>query len=100
MIEDLKEKPSWIDVKNKLPRHNQIVLAFSKITQHGKEGYGIAVFVDSVKMNEELWKKGYGNEAVDIKKHPFYFISQEQHRHTYKHVTHWMELPESPNEFK
>ena len=91
------EKPVWISVKDHLPKHDQIILAFSKITLSGKDGFGVAVFVDSKNMNESLWERGYGNEAVDVEKNPYYFVSQEQKRHTYKHVTHWMPLPEAPH---
>lgn len=90
-------KDCWIKTEDKLPEHNQIILAYA-VTQSGKDGFGVAVFVDSSKMNEELWKNGFGHEAVDIKKHPYYFVSQEQKRHTYNKVTHWMPLPEAPNE--
>jgi hypothetical protein len=86
----------WISVKYMLPEHNQIVLTFSRLTISGKAGFGVAVFVDSVKMNETLRITGYGNEAVDISIHPYYFVSQEVKQHTYKHVTHWMPLPEPP----
>jgi Protein of unknown function (DUF551) len=49
-------------------------------------------------MNEDLKKTPYAHECVDINKNPYYFVSQEQKRHTYNVVTHWMPLPEPPND--
>ncbi len=85
----------WISVKERLPKHQQIILVFAK-TNRGADGYGVATFVDSVKMNEELRKTPYSNECVDVKKHPFYFVSQEIKQHTFNNVSHWMPLPEPP----
>jgi hypothetical protein len=85
----------WNKVEDKLPKHHQIVLAYA-VTKSGKDGFGVAVFVDSIKMNEVLRNTGYANEAVDVEKYPYYFVSQEQKRHTYNVVTHWMLLPEPP----
>lgn len=89
----------WISVKDRYPNHDQIILVFAK-TSSGKNGFGVATFIDSIKMNEILYKTGYGNEAVDIKKHPFYFVSQEIKRHTFNNVSHWMPLPDPPKEEK
>jgi hypothetical protein len=80
----------WINVKDKLPDHHSIVLVCSK------KGIGVATFVESLKMNETLWKTGYGNEAVDVKKNPYFFASQEVKQHTFNNVEYWMELPERP----
>lgn len=85
----------WISVKDKLPEHDQIILVYAK-TKGGKNGFGVATFIDSVKMNLDLWKKGYGNEAVDVIKNPYYFVSQEIRQHTFNNVSHWMPLPEPP----
>ena len=87
--------PELISIKDKLPDHDQIILVYSK-TQSGKNGFGVATFVDSVKMNEELWKTGYGNESVDVKKNPYYFVSQEVRQHTFNNVSHWQTLPLPP----
>lgn len=84
----------WINTKDELPEHNQIVLCYSTFSK----GYGVSVFVDSVKMNETLYKTGYGREAVDVDKNPYYFVSQEVKQHTYKKVTHWMTFPDRPDE--
>lgn len=81
---------SWISVKESLPDHHQTVLAYCPT------GQGVCVFVDSEKMNETLRENGYGHEAVDISKNPYYFCSQEIKRHTLNGVTHWMPLPEPP----
>lgn len=85
----------WISVKDKLPNHQQIILVFAK-TKRGSNGYGVATFVDSVKMNEELRKTPYANECVDVNVHPYYFVSQEVKQHTFNNVSHWMPLPEHP----
>ncbi len=81
----------WTSIKDKLPEHQQIILVFAK-TNKGVNGYGVATFVDSVKMNEELLKTPYANECVDIKNNPYYFVSQELRQHTFNNVSHWMEL--------
>ncbi len=86
---------NWINVKNKLPDHNQIVLVFAK-TMRGINGYGVATFVDSVKMNESLSKGPYAHECVDVSLNPYYFVSQEVKQHTFNNVSHWMPLPEEP----
>ena len=83
---------NWISIEDRLPNHNQIVLVFSIF----KKGYGVSVFVDSIKMNETLHETGYGYEAVNTKEHPYYFVSQEVKQHIYKEVTHWMPLPYPP----
>jgi len=89
--------PKWISVKDKLPAHDEIILVYA-MTKTGKHGFGVATFVDSIKMNETLYKSGYGNEAVDVKKHPYYFVSQEVRQHTFNNVSHWMPLPKPPKE--
>ncbi|HHT9109575.1 MAG TPA: DUF551 domain-containing protein [Candidatus Brocadiaceae bacterium] len=81
----------WISVKERLPEHQQIVLVFAK-TQRGTDGYGVATFVNSHKMNEELKNGPYANECVDLKKNPYFFCSQEVKRHTFNNVSHWMVL--------
>ena len=87
----------WISVKEKLPHHQQIILVFAK-TQRGVNGYGVATFVDSVKMNEELSKTPYVHECVDTIKHPHYFVSQEIKQHTFNNVSHWQPLPDVPKD--
>ncbi len=82
---------NWISVKSKLPSHQKIVLAYAK-TKSGKDGFGVATFIDSVKMNKELCNTGYAQECVNIKEHPYYFVSQEVKQHTFDNVTHWMPL--------
>jgi hypothetical protein len=86
---------NWINVKDKLPHHHQIILVFAK-TKRGVDGYGVATFIDTVKMNEELSKTPYSHEQADAKKHPHYFVSQEVRQHTFNNVSHWMPLPERP----
>lgn len=86
---------NWINVKESLPDHQQIVLAFS-MTKSGKLGYGVATFVDSVKMNQELKKAGYENECVDVDKNPYYFCSQEVKSRSFNDISYWMELPKNP----
>ncbi len=88
---------NWISIKDKLPNHQQIILVFAH-TQRGVNGFGVATFVDSVKMNEEMKKTPYAHECVDVNKNPYYFVSQEVRQHTFKNVSHWMLLPEEPNE--
>ncbi len=85
----------WINVKKELPAHEQIILVFAK-TLGGKDGYAVATFIDSVKMNEVLKKGAYANECVDVEKNPYYFVSQEIRQHTCKNVSHWMPLPQAP----
>jgi Protein of unknown function (DUF551) len=92
-----KGELEWISVKDRLPNHQQIILVFAK-TLRGVNGYGVATFIDSIKMNEELKKTPYANECVDVNKNPYYFVSQEVRRHTFKNVSHWMPLPEPPKD--
>lgn len=87
----------WINVKEQLPKHNQIILVFAK-TQRSFNGYGVATFVDSKKMNEVLSKGTYENECVDVKKHPYYFVSQEVRQHIFNNVSHWSNLPPIPED--
>lgn len=89
----------WISVKNHLPNHQQIVLVFAK-TQRSVNGYGVATFIESVKMNEELSKTPYAHECVDTEKHPYYFVSREVKQHTFNNISHWMPLPSAPEELK
>lgn len=84
---------NWINVKDKLPQHHDIILVCNQ------KGIGVAVFVDSIKMNENLRMRGYGNEAVDTNKNPYYFCSQEVKQNTYDNVTHWMKLPDKPTDY-
>jgi len=89
-IVDLKDE--WINIKDKLPNHHDIILVCS-IT-----GIGVSTFVDSIEMNKSLIVNGFGNECVDTEKHPYYFVSNELRGHTFNGVTHWMPLPEKPYE--
>ncbi len=77
----------WIGVKDRLPKHQETILARSH------KGYCVVVFIDSKAMNEELSKTPYANECVDLEKNPFYFVSQEVKRATLNGVTHWMQIP-------
>jgi hypothetical protein len=81
------DKNTWISVKDKLPNHQEILLA------RNIKGIGVTIFVDSKKMNIALRKNGYGIECVDIVKNPYYFISLEKLR-PFKNVTTWMYLPD------
>lgn len=85
----------WISVKNKLPNHQQIILVLAK-KMSGANGYAVATFIDSIKMNEELRKTPYAHECVNVDKHPHYFVSQEIRQNTFNNVSHWMPLPEPP----
>lgn len=85
----------WISVKDKLPNHDKIILVFAK-TKAGKDGFGVATFVDSIKMNEVLRKNGYASECVDVEKKPHYFVSQEVRQNVFNNVSHWMSLPGAP----
>ncbi len=89
------ESMVWISVKDRLPEHQRIIFVFAK-TKNGKNGYGVATFIDSVKMNEELSRTAYSHEQVNVKDHPYYFVSQEVRRHTFNNVSYWMPLPEAP----
>lgn len=80
---------NWINVKDKLPNHQQIVLCYAK-TKSGKYGFGIATFIDCIKMNQELMNTPYSYECIDIIKHPYYFVSQEIKGFTFNNVTYWM----------
>jgi hypothetical protein len=77
---------NWINIKEKRPNHKDTVLARSP------KGFCVVVFIDSKIMNADLMKTPYANECVDIKKHPYYFVSQEIKQHTLDNVTHWLEL--------
>ena len=76
----------WINVKDKLPKHQETVLVSSS------KGFCVVVFIDSVKMNEELMLTTYAHECVDVSKHPYYFCSQEVKGCTLNGVTHWCNL--------
>jgi len=80
----------WISVKERLPNHDETILVCTPT------GQAVCVFVDSIKMNEVLRKKGYPGECVDTTKNPYYFCSQETKQHTLNGVSHWMPLPEPP----
>lgn len=82
----------WISIKEKLPEHDQTVYVYTP------KGQAVCTFVDSVKMNEVLNKNGFGNEAVNVKIHPYYFCSQEIRQYTVNGVTHWASLIEPPSE--
>lgn len=79
---------NWINVKERLPQHQQRVLA------QAKSGRCYVEFCDSIKMNEELVKNGYANECVNTSIHPYYFCSTTHKGHTLNNVTHWLPVPE------
>lgn len=81
---------NWVSVKDRLPDHHQIILGCSP------KGMSVLTFVDSVKMNETLRNGPYAYEQVDVKLHPYYFVSQEVKQHTANNISHWMPLPERP----
>jgi hypothetical protein len=62
----------WISVKDRLPNNNQWVLAFN--------GNDMCV----------CW--------TDISHHDYLFMFGLSHRSQFQNVTHWMPLPELPNE--
>jgi Protein of unknown function (DUF551) len=83
----------WISVKDRLPEHHKTVLVCNN-----KKGMCVVVFIDSIEMNKVMEKSQYPWECVDVKKHPYYFISQEINQHTANNITHWMPLPEPPKD--
>ena len=69
-LELLKKHPQWIRVEDRLPEVGKVVLAF------GTRSATTGMFQGVCKRNDRwLWKK-----------------------HTIKHVSHWMPLPEPPKE--
>jgi hypothetical protein len=75
----------WISVKDKLPEHNSLVLAYSS----SSEGFEVVGFVDSVKLNDKFKKDGLEEECIDIYKSPYFFCSQGIRRNVKHNVTHW-----------
>jgi hypothetical protein len=81
----------WNYLTNKLPKHHETVLVYSK------KGFCVVVFIDSVEMNKELVVKGYPDEQVDVNKKPYYFCSQEIKGYTLNGTIKWMSLPDVEN---
>lgn len=79
----------WIKIKDRLPEHHATVLVCTP------KGQAVSIFVDGKIMADVLIKQGF-EPHPDTKK--FYFCSQETKQHTLNGVTHWMPLPEAPNE--
>lgn len=82
----------WISVKERLPEHDEKILVYAK------KGQVVCIFVDTIEMNKQLRAKGYPEEQWDINKKPYSFCSQEISGNVLNNVTHWMPLPERPNE--
>lgn len=81
---------NWISVNEKLPKHHETVLAFTR------KGQCVCIFVDTIEMNKQLRSKGYPEEQWDQNKKPFSFCSQEIKGNVLGGVSHWMYLPENP----
>lgn len=81
---------NWISIKNKLPNHNEIILATT-----GK-GYIVSVFIDTIEMNKLLKSKGFPEESVNSDERSYLFCSQERRDFALNGVTHWMPLPAPP----
>lgn len=79
-------KNNWISVYEDLPHHEEFILA------HGKLGFCVCIFINTIKMNEELDRVGHPEEKVDTLKQPYFFCSQERKGHVLRDVTHWMKL--------
>jgi hypothetical protein len=85
---------NWINVKDRLPKHHQTILGSTP------KGQCVCVFVDTIEMNKTLRANGYPEEQWEPGKKPYSFCSQEIKGNVLNGVTHWMPLPEPPNEKK
>lgn len=83
---------NWINIKERLPRHLEHVLV------HAKGAYAVVIFADSIEVKKTLEKIEVSVDPFELEGIPFVFCSQEKLGSTVNGVTHWMPLPESPNE--
>lgn len=81
----------WISVKEKLPQHHQTILSATPT------GWSVCIFVDGKIMAETI-QGVLGHEKAHANVFPYYFCSQEIKGAVLNGVTHWMNLPERPNE--
>ena len=89
-IDDLRKKgeANWISVRERLPKDNQRVLICYKHPCN-----------KSVKMLNLAFFQEIGKyDFVDGKRNVFCYDSDDWGHRPYKHVTHWMPLPEPPKE--
>jgi hypothetical protein len=83
------QRMNWINIKDGLPKHYITVLAYSP------KGQCVCVFIDTVEMNKELLFRGF---PIDQSNTPYRFCSQEIKGNILNGVTHWMPLPNPPEE--
>lgn len=82
----------WIWVEDELPKHQESVLGYTD------KGQCVCIFIDTKEMNKKLTENGYSHEAWNEQTKPYSFASQERHGLILNGVTHWMPLPEMPDE--
>jgi hypothetical protein len=86
----------WINVKEKLPVHCQIVLAYSPLLDNDKSfssGMIVARFTIMKEVHKYLKKLEIEPQSSN---QGFDFSSQERSGMVLNGVTHWMPLPENP----
>lgn len=77
---------NWIDVKDRLPEHHQIILSYTP------SGQSVCIFVDGNIMASIISAINNSN----VLNYGYYFCSQEVKGSVLTGVTHWMPLPEPP----
>jgi len=83
------EVSKWINVKDKLPEHHQVIMIFSE-SKHT----AVCIFIDNEKALEELRKKGFTIKGKE--QDQYSFCSQEIKGNIFSGITHWRYLPKEP----
>jgi hypothetical protein len=73
----------WINVKDKLPEKNKVVLAYGKTTYADNNDFEVRECWVKVDVTPPLWRYDIGCCGDE------YYL---------ENVTHWMPFPEKPNE--
>jgi hypothetical protein len=83
----------WINVKEHLPVHHQVVLAKN---EHGF--CDVVTFLDSKCLNQLFNSMHCPEEQIDINENPYFFVSRESLSTYFDKVTHWSAIPDKPEE--
>lgn len=86
----------WISIKDRLPKHKQTILAYFKNCESNFDEQCIVIFIDTAKMNKNLWKNGLSNQKIDPKITPYYFYVPNEKKDIFCEITHWQPLKKAP----